>query len=107
MVSSIWSTQVTQVGGKFVSKTGWFHNNLTYLPSPRSMWANNPLGFTNTWTAADGRKWSTECDTARTGRNGCRSYIYITGVVEARPTAGGYSYALVNKWVFNNIVLFK
>ncbi|RMB61987.1 hypothetical protein EAX62_05205 [Tessaracoccus antarcticus] len=105
--TSIWSTQVTHEGGRFVSKTGWFHNNLTYLPSPRSSWTSNPLGRTNNWTASDGRQWYTECDTATTGRNGCRSYLYVSGVVESSPKAGGgYSYTLVNKWVFNNIVLF-
>ena len=107
--TSIWSTQVTHKGGsRFESKTGWFFNNLTYLPAERSLWAGNPLGYTNNWTAADGRKWYTECDTATTGRNGCRSYIWVNNKVEARKGANGvYSYVLVNKWEFNNIVLFK
>ncbi len=106
--TSIWATQVTNRGGTFVPRTGWFHNNLTYLASKRSMWAGNPLGHTTTWTSADGREWYTECDTARTGGNGCRSYIRINNLVEASPKpGGGYSYSLVNKWVFNNIVLFS
>ncbi len=107
--TSIWSTQVTYKGGnKFVSNTGWAFNNLTYLPAERSLWAGNPLGHTTNWTAADGRKWYTECDTATTGGNGCRSYIWATNAVEARRGASGvYTYVLVNKWVFNNIVLFK
>ena len=93
---------------RVASSSGWFHNNLTYLPSQRSAWASNPLGFTNNWTASDGRRWYTECDTATTGRNGCRSYLFVSGVVESSPkSGGGYSYSLVNKWVFNNIVLFK
>lgn len=107
--TSIWSTQVTHKGGNtFHSETGWFFNNLTYLPAKRSLWAGNPLGHTNTWTAADGRKWYTECDTPKTGGNGCRSYIHVNNKVEARKNAsGGYTYVLVNKWEFNNIVLFK
>ena len=74
----------------------WAFNNLTYSPSPRSLWANNPLGGygkvgnVSSWTAANGRQWRVECDTAATGRGGCRSYIK-TG----------------SQWVFNNIVLFN
>ncbi len=106
--TSIWSTQVTHEGGKsFESRTRWFFNNLTYLPADRSLWAGNPLGHTKNWTAVDGCKWYTECDTATTGRNGCRSYLHANNVVEAKPKAGGgFTYVLVNKWVFN-IVLFK
>ena len=105
--TSIWSTQVTSQGGKFVSKTGWFHNNLTYLPSNRSTWAGNPLGFTNKWTSVDGRQWYTECDTPATGGNGCRSYMRVNNLVAAKPKpGGGYTYVLTNEWVFNNIVLF-
>ncbi|MGO1487974.1 MAG: endo-alpha-N-acetylgalactosaminidase family protein [Arachnia sp.] len=106
--TSIWGTQVTHQGGKFVSKTGWFHNNLTYLASKRATWAGNPLGFTNNWTSADGRKWYTECDTAVTGGNGCRSYTRVNNLVAATPKpGGGYMYSLTDDWVFNNIVLFS
>ena len=106
--TSIWATQVIDKDGRFVSKTGWFHNNLTYLPSKRSVWAKNPLGYTNTWTSTDQRQWYTECDTAHTGGNGCRSYIRVNNVVDSSPKpGGGYNYERVNKWVFNNIVLFK
>lgn len=68
----------------------WTFNNLTYLPSPRTLWKGNPLATPGYHTVA-GRKWFTECDTARTGRNGCRSYIDSTG-------RGNY--------VFNNLVQF-
>ncbi|WP_147454046.1 hypothetical protein [Tessaracoccus antarcticus] len=61
-------------------------NNLTYLPSPRSLWTKNPLGVTGSWTANDGGRWRTECDTALTGRNGCRTW---------------------RNGVFNNIVRFS
>ncbi|GAB3816876.1 hypothetical protein GCM10028820_16870 [Tessaracoccus terricola] len=71
---------------------GWVFNNLTYLPfMTRAQWASNPLGVTGEWTAADGRRWRTECDTAATGRNGCRSYTWATG----------------SGWVFNNLVRFR
>lgn len=64
----------------------WVFNNLTYKPSPRSLWVKNPLGKNISWKASDGSKWRTECDTAKTGRNGCRSY---------------------RNGVFNNIVMFN
>ncbi|WP_158600673.1 glycosyl hydrolase [Tessaracoccus antarcticus] len=104
--TEIWATQVTNAGGKFVKATGWFFNNLTYLPSARAAWAKNPLGHTGEWTSSEGRQWRTECDTAATGRNGCRSYIWATVVESTRASSGTWRYAMVNKWVFNNIVLF-
>ncbi len=58
--AEIWSTQVREVNGKFVAKNEWAFNNLTYLASPRTLWKGNKLGYTNEWTAADGRRWSTE-----------------------------------------------
>lgn len=103
----IYGTQVDYINGKFVKRNGWTFNNLTYKPSPRSVWKGNPLGFTNSWTSTDGRKWMTECDTPRTGRNGCRSYIESKVVQASKKSDGTYSYALVTKFVFNNIVLFK
>ncbi len=68
----------------------WTFNNLTYQSSPRSLWVGNPLA-TPGYHTVNGRNWFTECDTPRTGRNGCRSYIDSTG-------RGNY--------VFNNVVLF-
>ena len=103
----IWSTQVTWNNGRFVKTTGWFFNNLTYRPSKRAVWGNNPLANTGSWTSTEGRQWRTECDTATTGGNGCRSYIRSRVVQAAKRPGGGYSYALVDTWVFNNIVLFS
>lgn len=71
-------------------KTGgvWTFNNLTYLPSARSLWQGNILA-TPGYHTSSGRKWYTECDTERTGRNGCRAYIQVDGT-----------------YVFNNLVRF-
>ncbi|RMB59757.1 ExeM/NucH family extracellular endonuclease [Tessaracoccus antarcticus] len=98
----IWGTQVQYTGGQFVKVNGWLFNNLTYVAAPRSVWKDNKLAYDNSWTAADGRRWRTECETALTGRNGCRSWAEAT-VIE--PTGSGY--ALVKKFVFNNIVRFS
>lgn len=81
--TSIW-------GEKSAGRNGWVFNTLTYLPSPRANWGNNPLAKNGSWTAKDGRQWKTECDTAATGNGGCRSY-----------TKEG------KKWVVNNIVQFS
>lgn len=105
--TSIWSTQVVAKDGKYVRETGWHHNNLTYLPSARTIWKANRLGYTNEWTAADGRRWYTQCDTPATGRQGCRSYASSDVVEATAKPGGGWSYSVTNKWVFNNIVLFK
>ena len=103
--TSIFGTQVSEVNGKFVSRNGWVFNNLTYLPSPRSLWKGNPLGNTGEYTVG-GRQWRTECDTPVSGRNGCRSYIQ-SRVIEVSPRGAGYIYEWKTKWVFNNIVRFS
>ncbi|MDO5737504.1 MAG: alpha-glucosidase [Propionibacteriaceae bacterium] len=107
--TEIWSTQVEYLGGgRFQGNTGWHFNNLTYLPlMTRAQWATNPLGYSGTFTSA-GRSWRTECDTAETGRNGCRSFVWSPNVVQARQSAGGtWSYHQADVWTFNNIVRFK
>lgn len=103
--TDIKATQVAEVDGRFVSKTGWFFNNLTYLPSARSLWKNNKLGYTIDWVDADGRKWSTSCDTPSTGRNGCRTFAEAK-VIEAHQVKGVWQYKRVTKSIFNNIVQF-
>lgn len=103
----IHGTQVEYINGSFVKRNGWTFNNLTYKPSDRKVWKGNKLGYTNSWTSTDGRNWRTECDTPLTGRNGCRSFIESKIVQASKKSDGTYSYALVTKFVFNNIVLFK
>ncbi len=105
--TSIWSTQVTEVNGTFVSRAGWHFNNLTYVASPRSLWAGNPLAATGSWTAVDGRKWRTECDTVVSGRNGCRSWVTSRVIQSTRQSDGSYRHAWVTTEVFNNIVRFS
>ena len=102
--TEIWATTVEFRSGKIAKRTGWFFNNLTYKESPRTLWKNNPLGNKGSYTI-DGRKWRTECDTPKTGGNGCRSFI-VTTVVEATKSGKGYTYKAVTKEVFNNIVMF-
>ncbi len=103
--TEIWATTVEFNRGKIVKRTGWFFNNLTYKASMRALWKNNPLGNKGDYTI-NGRTWRTECDTANTGGNGCRSYI-VTTVVEATRSGNGYTYKAVTKEVFNSIVLFS
>ncbi len=103
--TSIFGTQVTQENGKFVARNGWVFNNLTYLPSPRALWKDNPLGNTGEYTI-NGRQWRTECDTPVSGRNGCRSYIR-SRVIQVAPKGSGYNYEWKTVWVFNNIVRFS
>lgn len=106
--TEIWATQVTVGGGRFVSKTGWHFNNLTYLPfMSRAQWAANPLGHDGQWTAADGRKWRTECDTPVSGRNGCRSFAWAAFVSSAEQADGTWAHSNEQGWVFNNIVRFR
>ncbi|MEO7587917.1 MAG: hypothetical protein ABIS84_07795, partial [Arachnia sp.] len=104
--TDIWGTQVSQVNGKWVQKSGWVFNNLTYLPSPRALWAGNPLAENTSWTDVNGTKWRTECDTALTGRNGCRSFMWAE-VVVATKAGSGYTWATKWDWRFNNMVRFS
>ena len=99
--TEIFATKVSTVGGQYVAHNGWVFNNLTYLPSHRGAWKTNPLAKNGEWTAQDGRRWRTECDTAATGRNGCRSYA-LTSVV----THTNGRFVRSNTWQFNNIVQF-
>lgn len=81
-------SQTARCTTQIKSGGGWVFNNLTYLPSPRALWTGNPLATPGEHLVA-GRKWYTECETDRTGRNGCRSYIWEGA-----------------RFVFNNIVQF-
>ena len=105
--TEIWASVVRRTGNTYSIERGWAFNNLTYLPfMQRDQWKNNPLGFATEWIGTDGHQWRTECDTAVTGRNGCRSFRWTT-VYHATPRAGGgYTFGQTNQGVFNNIVLF-
>ncbi len=105
--TEIWATTVKRNGGGFDRREGWAFNNLTYVASPRALWAGNPLGTNSQWTAKDGRRWRTECDTAKTGKNGCRSYTWTTTMSAAAKSSGGYRFTTKNEWVFNNMVRFS
>lgn len=100
--TDIFATKLFQRAGTWYTQNDWVFNNLSYLPSPREMWAGNPLASTTAWTSADGRQWRTECDTAATGRGACRSYIQavtaslVNGKVETK-----------TQFVFNNMVRFS
>ncbi len=103
--TEIWSTEVVYSKGKLVKDNGWHFNNLTYKESPKALWGENPLARNGKFTS-NGRQWRTECETFTTGRNGCRSYI-VSDVVQATKKGNSYTYAMVRKEVFNNIVLFE
>lgn len=106
--TEIWATKTTSVGGRYVSKTDWTFNNLTYLPKlTRAQWKTNPIGQPGSWTATDGRKWMTICDTPETGGNGCRSYVMADLVAATKQPNGTYTFRTVRDWYFNNIVQFK
>ena len=100
--TDIYATKVLLDKGRWYTSNDWVFNNLSYLPSPRAHWDGNKLGSTGSWTATDGRKWETQCDTPATGRGACRNYVMATvaslknGRVEQNRTR-----------VFNSMVVFE
>ncbi len=100
--TNIYATKVSNVGGRWYKQNDWVFNNLSYLPSPRAQWANNPLGTKGEWTAVDGRKWRTECDTPLTGMGACRNFIGATVASEK----GGVVTQTTGE-VFNSMVRFS
>lgn len=99
--TEIQATTISYSNGRYVEHFGWAFNNLTYKPSPRAQWAGNILATPGEHTSA-GRLWKTECDTAWTGRNACRSSILTTTY-----SRSGSGYSQSSTWVFNNIVRFS
>ncbi len=81
-------SQTARCTTQILSSGRWVFNNLTYLPSPRTLWVGNPLAIHGDHTIA-GRLWRVACETPEVGRNGCRAYIWSDG-----------------RFVFNNLVLF-
>ena len=106
--TDIWATVVDYEDGRFVNRTGWHFNNLTYLPyMTQQAWGSNPLANTGTFTS-QGRQWRTECHTPATGQGACRSYILVKNVVHSRQSANGtWSHHLQDAWLFNNLVRFR
>lgn len=98
--TEIRATVATWTGRAFVVRNGWTFNNLLYKPSNRADWAGNPLATPGVHDVG-GRRWKTECDTAWTGRHGCRSQVWAKV-----PAFDGRRYQFVTKWVFNNQVQF-
>ncbi|MBB1510835.1 hypothetical protein [Tessaracoccus sp. MC1756] len=100
--TEIKATTIQNASGSYVQTTGWVFNNLTYAASPRSLWKGNPLGYTVRWSAADSRQWRTECDTALTGRNACRSFVMSTFIALENGR-----FVQKTDWQFNNMVRFS
>lgn len=105
--TEIKATTVTFDGTNYVKRYEWVFNNLTYLPlMTRAKWGTNPLANHGEFTSS-GRPWRTECDTAATGRGGCRSYVMTYGMVHSEQNADGtWRYYRDDAWVFNNMVRF-
>ncbi len=107
------ATTVSQVRGRFVVTNAYVFNNMTYLPSPRSLWKTNPLGGNGVfkadvrWTAADGRAWRTECDTPLTGRGGCRSFAEASVIETITRPGQSTQYKWTTKEIFNSMVQFS
>lgn len=105
--AEIWATQVKPRGSAsgYEVVQGWAFNNLTYLPASPEVWRNNPLAATGSFIS-EGRQWRTECGTAQTGSNACRSSILVDVIESSLDRTGNRQFTPVKKWVLNNIVTF-
>lgn len=92
--TEIQATTITYSRGRYVERFGWTFNNLTYKPSRRAQWAGNVLATPGEHVSG-GRRWRTECDTAWTGRNACRSSILTTTY---RRSGNGYAQGSTWDW---------
>lgn len=95
-----------QADGSYLLVNDWAFNNLTYLPSEATLWRGNPLGTPGEWTAADGRRWKTECYSTELPHI-CRSYAwthYMVADADGPGSTGHYTYRAEQGWVFNNQV---
>ena len=99
--TDILATTVVRDGDGYAQRLGYVFNNLTYLASPRQNWSGNPLAENREWSDRAGRFWRTECDTAVTGGNGCRTWTRATLVRKV-----GTRFVQETRMVFNNIVMF-
>ena len=104
--ATIWATTVSRVNGKFVQKSDWQFNNLTYLPSKRAQWKGNPLATTGTFTSG-GRSWRTSCADNWTGPNACRSFMQAHVIETYLDASGNRKFREVKKEIFNNVVRFS
>ena len=101
--TEIFASQLQMVSGSWRWVTGWKFNNLTYKPSPRAAWVGNPLATPGEHVVS-GRRWKTECDTAVTGANACRSSIWSQ--VPIAVSNSPLKVTFVWQWVFNSVVRF-
>lgn len=105
--TDILARTVVVSGGRYVERNSYVFNNLTYLASPRKNWAGNPLAQNKEWTADDGRRWRTECDTAITGSDACRSYTWSSHISSVQQADGTWRHFPDEGWVMNNMVRFR
>ena len=85
--AEIFATQVRVVNGNYTFVNEYVFNNLTYLPSNRNNWKGNQLAETGQFIK-DERVWQTSCFDSWTGKNGCRSFISASVIVQTKTATG-------------------
>lgn len=100
--TSIWGSKPVQHDGAWHAHEGWVPNNVTYLPSPESLWTGNPIATNGSWTDDAGRQWRTECHTANTGADACRTYVKTSFVAQVDG-----QFTTVQRELLNSIVQFS
>lgn len=102
-----WGSVVRLKKGKYVTDKGWHLTRYTYLPSVRSKWKKSPYAAYGkkkgkvSWKK-DGKKYRSECDTKKTGKGACRTYVWTTTISKSKSG----KYVKKSDWKLNRVVKF-
>ena len=105
--TKVWSSVISLKKGKYVTDRGWHFDRYTYLSSARKLWKKSPYAAYGkksgkaSWTSA-GTKYRSECDSKKTGKGACRTYVWATTITKSK--AGKYTKK--SAWKLSRVVKF-
>ncbi|MDO4784795.1 MAG: hypothetical protein Q3997_06905 [Propionibacteriaceae bacterium] len=110
--TEVWGNSASASPQRLTSKQRWIFHTETYLPADRSAWKDNPLGgngetgYSKQWKKGK-RQFKTECDTATSGKNACRTYVQINPLKPVSDTRRLVVDNVPSDWALHSIVLFN
>lgn len=110
--TEVWGSGNAMPSARLTSKESWVFHTETYLPADRAAWKDNPLGgngetgYSKEWKKGK-QQFKTECDTATSGKNACRTYVKANPLKPVSDTRRLVVDNVPTDWVLHSIVLFK